>query len=415
MVVILKETHISDVTACELLVKAGTLEETNDTEGYTRFLQNVLVEGQGDRAREKMESQLAVSGGYLNLDSTADFAEFTTQAQTENINEALDILEKVAFHPAFTQKELDELKTDFLESIKKREAEPFDTAYDIFLKDFYTTHPYAKSELGTRKSIEDATVAKVMDFYNTYYVPNNMVLACVGSFGMNDMQKQTAERFEKYSAKSIPEKNIQPYTEAKALTEEKEETQNMPIKSVLLFVGFPAPEVNSEDYTALRVINTYFGAKGGPTELASTIRDRLNAAQDVWSFYPLREDMSHFVCAAITYPHLLSKTKSALLFEIAKLKYEGIEEEPLEKIKTYLSGEFLMDHEHVKQQAFYLAFFEALGLGYEYDEEYVEKIKNITSEDIERAAQRYFNNFITVVLNPANNPSDIDEGDDSPY
>lgn len=415
MVVILKETNISDITACELLVKAGTHAETEDTAGYTRLLQNVLAEGQGSRAREKMESQLAVTGGYLNLDSTSDFAEFTTQAATENINDSLDTMEKLVFHPAFTQKELDGLKHDFLESIQKRGAEAFDTAYDIFLEDYYASHPYSKSELGTQKSIENASLETVMNFYNTYYVPNNMVMSCAGNFNTKDMEKRIEERFGKYSSRPLPENTVQPYNETEALEQEKEEAREMNIKAVLLFFGFQAPGVNSEDYPALRVINSYLGARGGPAELAAVLHDRLNVAEDVWSFYPLREDTSHFVCAAITYPHLLDKAKSALLFEIAKLKYAGIDGEKLESIKTYLTGEFLMDHEHVKQQAFYLAFFELLGPGYEYDDEYVEKIKNITSDDVERAAQRYFNNFITVVLNPKNMPSDYDAEDDGPF
>ncbi len=399
MTVILKETQLSDITACSLLVKAGTRMESESTSGYTRFLQNVLAEGQGERSRGNMETKLAFTGGFLNLDSTSDFAEFTAQAATDNINDALDVMEKVAFHPAFTQKEIEELKNDFLESIKKRGTEAFDMAYTIFLQDFYADGPYAKSELGTKESMENVTVDKLMAFYNTYYVPNNMVLSCAGNFKMDDMEKQIDARFEKYSAKPLPAETA-PTGEAKELEDDKEETRSMDIKAILLFFGFSAPRANSEDYIPLRVINAYLGAKGGPTELSSILRDRLRVAEDVWSFYPLRKDASHFVCAAITYPYMLDKAESALLFEIAKLKYEGIEDEKLGKIKTYLVSEFLMDHENAKQQSFYLGFFELLGMGYEYDEKYVQQVQHITSEDIKRASQKYFTHFVTIVLNP---------------
>lgn len=400
MVILLKETNISDITACELLVNAGVRVETPETSGYTRLLQNILAEGQGNRSRENMEKELSVTGGYMNLDSTADFAEFTVQAFTENIYPALDILEKVVFYPAFTQKELDKLKKDFLENIKKRDLEAFDAAYGIFLKDFYGAHPYSGHELGTAEGIEKASADSLMKFYRAYYVPNNMILSCAGNFKTDALLKKVTELFGKHSAGALPQSITGEAQETIDFQDEREEIKGMDIKAVLLLLGFPAPRMNSEDYPAMRIINAYLGSKGGTTDLAKLLRDRLHLVEEVWTFYPLRKDPSHFACATITYPEQLDKARSALLFQIAKLQYNDIDEDKLETIKTTLTGEFLMDHEKAKQQAFYLAFFELTGLGYDYDEKFVGKIKNISAENIRTASQKYFNHFITIVLHP---------------
>ena len=63
-------------------------------------------------------------------------------------------------------------------------------------------------------------------------------------------------------------------------------------------------------------------------------------------------------------------------------------------------GNFLLGHETLLDQASYLARYEALGLGYEYDERLPEELKAVTAEDVQAMAQKYLQNGTVFIVGP---------------
>jgi predicted Zn-dependent peptidase len=43
-----------------------------------------------------------------------------------------------------------------------------------------------------------------------------------------------------------------------------------------------------------------------------------------------------------------------------------------------------------------------LGLGSQFNEEYAEKMKKVTAEDVQRVAQKYFGQYVVVLVMPSN-------------
>ncbi|MDP6459952.1 MAG: hypothetical protein QF829_04080 [Candidatus Hydrothermarchaeota archaeon] len=79
---------------------------------------------------------------------------------------------------------------------------------------------------------------------------------------------------------------------------------------------------------------------------------------------------------------------------------KGAPEEEVEKAKKKLIGNFKLDHESNKDQAFYLAWYEIVGLGYEFDEEYPSLVEKVTPKDVARVAEKYFNDLVVAVVAP---------------
>jgi len=72
----------------------------------------------------------------------------------------------------------------------------------------------------------------------------------------------------------------------------------------------------------------------------------------------------------------------------------------VEIARRKIIGDFLLDHQTRLKQAWYLGFYEIMGLGWQMDSEYPEKIKTVTLEEVRRAVARYIKKHQCVVVHP---------------
>ena len=86
--------------------------------------------------------------------------------------------------------------------------------------------------------------------------------------------------------------------------------------------------------------------------------------------------------------------------EAKKLAGEPPSEEEFERALNKTLGNFLLSHESLLEQAAYLAKYEALGLGYEYDERVPEELKKVAPSDVQAAARKFLVNGTVVIVGP---------------
>src|SRR6185295_4148762 len=60
--------------------------------------------------------------------------------------------------------------------------QPFGRLSEIIYDQAFTTHPYKHTTIGSMADLEAASVGNVLDFYKTYYVPENATMTLVGDF-----------------------------------------------------------------------------------------------------------------------------------------------------------------------------------------------------------------------------------------
>ena len=68
--------------------------------------------------------------------------------------------------------------------------------------------------------------------------------------------------------------------------------------------------------------------------------------------------------------------------------------------RAYVLGSQAMDRRTNARQAWYLAFFETAGVGYEFLDRYGAAVKAVTPADVQRVAQKYLSTLRTVIVQP---------------
>lgn len=400
LVVITKENPTSQIVAIEIFIKNTLFYENEKNSGITNLLQNLLLKGTKKRNQEKISEEIDLIGGKIDISTSPDYSSISLVIPSLFLKEGLEILTDILLNPGFPEEEIEKTKKEIIQQIKKEEDEIFTKTYRTFLKNLYQNHPYARKEVGEEEIVKNITREEIVKFYNQIYVPNNMVISICGNFKKEEVIKELEKYFLNIPRKELPE--IQSFKTPQLLSSQelfiKKETA-----AYWVMLGFLVEGIRDrKEYVALKVLDSLLGS-GMSSLLFTNLRDKLGLAYEIGSFYPTRKDTSHFVLYAIT-SSKISRIKSAFLFEISRLKYITFTPQDLERAKKYLIGTFLLEHEENKKQAFYLGFYEILGLGYQFDKEYVEEIRRVNLSTLKKVVQKYFNHYILVATGEVEEP-----------
>ena len=130
------------------------------------------------------------------------------------------------------------------------------------------------------------------------------------------------------------------------------------------------------------------------------LRDKRGLAYALGAINPSRAGPSFLAGYMGTAPSSVEPAESGMLREIERIRSEPPTAEELARAKAYLQGTFAMDRRTNERQAWYLAFFELIGAGYDFPDRYTRELAGVTTADVQAAARRYLERPTIVVLRP---------------
>lgn len=158
-------------------------------------------------------------------------------------------------------------------------------AYETFFANLFPTHPYGtQTTIGTVEHLKNPSLKKIMEYYNTYYVPNNMAIILAGDLDYDRTIAMIDKYFGSFSPKPVP-----PFTppQEKPLTQPIEKT----IKGKeppYVMIGFRTP-TSKEDRLYCQAISLLLS-----NEKAGLITNNLLLPQKILSGYAYYENMKDY-------------------------------------------------------------------------------------------------------------------------
>ena len=137
------------------------------------------------------------------------------------------------------------------------------------------------------------------------------------------------------------------------------------------------------------MINLVLGARM-TGRLFIELREKLGLAYEVNSNYPTRIGDSYFEIYIGLDKKNVDITKNGIEKIMTDLCSTKVSDKELNDTKNFIKGIYLLSHQSVERQAYYLSAREMLGLGYEYDDKYIDLLSKVTSDDIIKVANKYF-------------------------
>jgi predicted Zn-dependent peptidase len=152
-------------------------------------------------------------------------------------------------------------------------------------------------------------------------------------------------------------------------------------------------------YAALKLLNTYLG-NGLSSRLFVELREKRGLAYDVSAFYPTRLGQSQFVAYIGTAPDNAATALEGLRFEVERLRDVLLSDDDLQAAKNKLLGQYALGKQTNAQLAQLLGWYEILGLGIEFDQQFPDLVNAVTALDAEAVAQDFFRDPAIVLLGP---------------
>jgi len=396
LTVLVRESPAVPAVAVSLQVRAGSRFETETTAGITNFLHRAMLRGTAKRTAEQFATSYEDIGGTLDAGGEVEAAEVRGQTLARNWETLLALIAEAALEPALEQEEIERERRLLLGQIKSRADVPFSFTFDAVLRDLYGPHPYGRHYLGRKESIERLTRDELRAHYRAIYRPERMALAVSGQVERGRVIK-VAERLFGRMARSTPHA-----ADALAVPEPAGERRIIERRAqqAQILVGYLGPGLSDPLHPAIRVLAATLGG-GMAGRLFVELRDRRGLAYSTGVVVPpFRTGPAFFVAYLGTAPANAAAAEAGVLHELARARAAPITAEELARAKAYVRGQLSMDRRTNARQAWYLAFFEVVGAGWDFPERYARAIEAVTAEDVARAAERYLTQPTVVVLQP---------------
>ena len=385
--VIYKKTDTIAIVSLKIYSPVSVLQENINQAGVTSLLHDVMNKSTKNRNSQILSQDIENLGSSISSDVEYDFSGFTLNCMSQYFDKSCEILSDIIVNPIFDEEEISKEKTVMIELLKSRTDSIGQTANDKFIADFYgSNHPYSYVKYGKIETLKNITQKDLIDTYNQIYSSKGIVITVVGSIKKSQLQKSLEKYFSSLKLVNYKIKN----TFSDNLEINKEDVVvDSKFNQAFVLYAYPAANVSGKDFATLKLINTILGGRM-TGRLFVELREKLGLAYEVNSVYPTRKDKSYFEIYLGLDKKNIDVAKKGIEKIVSDLCTAKVDDTELQDTKNFIKGVYLLDHQAIERQTYYLAFREIMGLGYQYDEKYIEDLSKITSDDIITVANKYF-------------------------
>jgi len=382
--VLVKANHSVPLVSMRLAFRGGLLAESENTEGITSFVSEMLSKGTTGRSAAQLAADVENIAGDLSGFAGRNSFGLSGDFLSESLDTGLDLYADVLLHPAFAEDEIEKLRVERRAALRRREDNLGTKAFELFQKELYPSHPYRFSSLGTLESLGKIDRAALTSYWARFAQPSNAVLGVVGDVDPDRFVAALAARLAEWKgtgAVALPAR-IPPTAPGKpreaSLIKKKNQSH--------IVYGFLALSIEDPDLAALDVLTQVLGGQGG--RLFVELRDRQSLAYSVTAFEMEGIDPGTFAVYMAGAPAKLDESLAGIRAELAKVVNEPVGDEELSRAKGYLIGTQAVSLQRYGGQAMLLSLDELYGLGATHHLEYASRISAVSAADVQRVAKR---------------------------
>lgn len=386
---ILKETKGKGIVAGSVFIKSGTHGE--EKRGLTNLTATLLTKGTKRYNSYEIASAFEDYGGGIGSSASDDYVEISFSTKVEGLKRGLEVIRSVLTEPLFSEEDINRERQNQIKAIQSRKERGHELAMDKLREITYRGTSYEVSPLGREEDVASITRQDIVKRWQEILKGKNVVVSLVGDFKEEEVLPLLKQVFL-----SLPEGSYDFELREAKMDEDKIERVKREGTQATVLCAFDAPPFKSDEYFAFKVLDAVLG-DGMTSKLFKSLREEKGYAYAVYSTYPTRLSNPRLIAYIGTSPE---KKEMVLKDLIGVVKGSEITPEDVELAKNKIVGDFLLAHQTRASQAWYLGFFEVMGLGWRMDEEYPERIKRVSYEEVVKVKDKYLNFHHCVVVEP---------------
>ncbi len=384
--VVIEEVKTNPIVTIDTWVKTGSINEDDKNNGVSHFLEHLFFKGSTNHAPGEFDKILETKGAINNAATSKDFTHYYITIPSKDFDLALEMHSDMLLNPLVPRKEMEKERKVVLEEISKDANNPSSIVFDNLVKMMYKTHPYKRKVIGTSEIIETIPRDEILDYYNKFYKPSNMVTVIVGDVNSEEVLKKIKNSFNSSAEKT--EKIT--YEKEKPLTQQARIVEHFPTTSGYMLIGFRGVDIDGKDSYALDILATVLG-QGRTSIFYKEIKDNKQLAYSIGASNAGFKDDGIFYISANFTPDKLEKLEEEIFNQISKIQKNGISQEQLKTAQNMIERDTFYARESISNIANEIGYVFVTTDDIKYYKNYIENIKNVTLSDVKRVANKYLN------------------------
>ena len=380
--------NVNDIIAISIYAKGGQLAEQKA--GTANLTATAMMRGTKNYTSLELSQVLEDNGIKIQPSASADAFAINVLTTKDEYDKTLELLNEVVNNATFEDYEIDKVKTEKLNTIKRNKDVPLQRAIEEYRDLIYQNSPYSISSKILEKNIPNITKEDIINYYNSIFAPKNLVISINGNIDKDKTIQDLNNIFKpKENAKNFD--FVQYNSKIPTVTTPRQTIQKVPTtETAWILLGWQTNGVlNEKDYATLQVIDSLLGS-GMSSRLFKDLREQEGLAYQLGSGYSPNVLRGSFLLYIGTNPQTLDKAKSGLFAEITRLKTEYVGDKELQDAKEKLLGNYVIGLETNLDKASNIGWYEASTRGYEFKDKYEKLINSVTDSDIIEIANKYF-------------------------
>ncbi len=390
--ILVKEQHRSPVVVSQIWYKVGSSYEPVGMTGISHMLEHMMFKGTDKHPAGEFSKIIAENGGRENAFTGRDYTAYFQTLEKSRLAISFELEADRMRHLHLLSEELKkELQVVLEERRLRTDDNPHAKLQEYFMAMAYTNSPYRNPVIGWPKEIASYQVTDLQQWYQKWYAPNNATLVVVG-----DVDAQHVFNLaEKYFA-NIPKSEINPLKPQVEMPQigVRRMTVQIPAKVPYILMGYKVPTLKTanepwEAY-ALEVLAAVLDG-GDSARLATHLQRGQKIASSVGAGYDLGARLEELFLLEATpvKGKTLLDMELALKAEVRQLQRVLMSPQELARVKAQVLAHSIYEQDSLFYQAMKLGMSETVGNGWQKSEAYLQKINQVTVEQVQSVAKKY--------------------------
>ncbi len=363
----------------------GSAYEPGNQHGVTHLTANLLTEGSLKHTKKEISQKFTNLGASFTAAVTKDQTIFTVQGLKEDSLEIIKLFTEVILSPKFDNKAILNVKLKETAEIKSIPDNPKILTKIAFSQLMFQEHEYGKLAMGSLNSLPKLKHYEILKRYDQVMEARSLKIAFIGDWSedaeifmlskFTDLEKGMEDT--KLNRVKIAEK-----TKESILFHKKD------LQQANISMGFSTIDRTSEDYEALKV---------GLSVLGGSFKSRLNQELRIKSgltygvfarLQALQDGGVIHISGAVRHNKVLEFITKAKKI-IAHTAANGVTKAELDKTKAIMKSQFLRNVETKEQEASLYLDLVSRGVKGETLYTHLNKIINLSLDDVNDALRKY--------------------------
>ena len=386
MKVLVKRRTSAPTVAAGLFIRGGSRNITDKNSGIENLMLAAAVEAGKKFPRQTVRREMAATGSSINAAAGRDFSVISFASTRTNFDRIWEIFTDLTINPAFSPKDVDRVRAQILAGLRESEISPDGALQALSDRVAFTGHPYANDVTGTGKTISAFTPADLRAYHQKTMQASRLLLVVVGDIDPNELKARITASFGKLPRGEYKEEPLP------ALDFSKGTVEIVPrsIQTNYVQGNFGAPALSNPDYFPMRVATTI---------LQQMVYEEVRVKRQL-SYAPNAELNNFAANTANIYVTAVDANQAVkvMLDQINMLKSQQIREEVIAGMAGQFLTNYYVGQETNAAQVGELARYELIGGGWRNSFEFLNRIREVKSRDVQAAANKYMKNIRFAVI-----------------